>query len=105
MPVLKVCGNPNTYERMRHDMDLNAGRIITGEKSIQEVGEEAFSAALEILSGRQTRNETLGYHSSIDIYTLGPVIWGAAPPKKGSPEPWIPAAGIGKGWGSLRRMC
>ncbi|MGI5973589.1 MAG: UxaA family hydrolase [Oscillospiraceae bacterium] len=74
MPVLKVCGNPNTYERMRHDMDLNAGRIITGEKSIQEVGEEAFSAALEILSGRQTRNETLGYHSSIDIYTLGPVI-------------------------------
>ena len=74
MPVLKVCGNPNTYERMRHDMDLNAGRIITGEKSIQEVGEEAFSAALESLSGRQTRNETLGYHSSIDIYTLGPVI-------------------------------
>ncbi|MFR1052271.1 MAG: UxaA family hydrolase [Lachnospirales bacterium] len=74
MPVLKVCGNPNTYERMRHDMDLNAGRIITGKKSIQEVGEEAFSAALEILSGRQTRNETLGYHSSIDIYTLGPVI-------------------------------
>ena len=74
MPVLKVCGNPNTYGRMRHDTDLNAGRIITGEKSIQEVGEEAFSAALEILSGRQTRNETLGYHSSIDIYTLGPFI-------------------------------
>ena len=26
MPVLKVCGNPNTYERMSHDMDINAGR-------------------------------------------------------------------------------
>jgi len=74
MPVLKVCGNPNTYERMRHDMDLNAGLIITGEKSIEEVGEEAFTAVLDLLSGRQTRNETLGYHSSIDIYTLGPVI-------------------------------
>lgn len=74
MPVLKVCGNPNTYERMKHDMDLNAGRIITGEKSIEEVGEEAFAAVLALLSGRQTRNETLGYHSSIDIYTLGPVI-------------------------------
>lgn len=74
MPVLKVCGNPNTYERMRHDMDLNAGRIITGEKSIEEVGEEAFAAVLALLSGMQTKNETLGYHSSIDIYTMGPVI-------------------------------
>lgn len=71
MPVLKVCGNPNTYERMSHDMDINAGRIITGEKSIEEVGEEAFSAILDLLSGKQTKNETLGYHSSIDIYTLG----------------------------------
>ncbi|MPL95615.1 hypothetical protein SDC9_41787 [bioreactor metagenome] len=51
-----------------------AGRIITGEKSIEEVGEEAFAAVLALLSGRQTRNETLGYHSSIDIYTMGPVI-------------------------------
>lgn len=33
MPVLKVCGNPNTYERMSHDMDINAGRIITGERA------------------------------------------------------------------------
>lgn len=74
MPVLKVCGNPNTYEWMSHDMDINAGRIITGEKSIEEVGEEAFSAILDLLSGKQTKNETLGYHSSIDIYTLGPVI-------------------------------
>ena len=31
MPVMKICGNPNTYERMKYDMDLNAGRIITGE--------------------------------------------------------------------------
>ena len=74
MPVLKICGNPNTYERMQHDMDLNAGRIITGERSIEEVGEEAYAAVLALLSGQQTKNETLGYHSSIDIYTLGPVI-------------------------------
>ena len=74
MPVLKICGNPNTYERMQHDMDINAGRIITGERSIEEVGEEVYAAVLALLSGRQTKNETLGYHSSIDIYTLGPVI-------------------------------
>lgn len=74
MPVLKVCGNPHTYQRMEHDMDLNAGRIITGQASIEQVGEEAFAAILKLLSGQQTKNETLGYHSSIDIYTMGPVI-------------------------------
>ena len=74
MPVIKICGNPNTYERMQHDMDLNAGRIITGEKTIEEVGEEAFQLMLQVLSGQMTKNEALGYFGSMDIFCLGPVI-------------------------------
>ena len=74
MPVIKICGNPNTYERMQHDMDLNAGRIITGEKTIDEVGEEAFDLLLKVLSGRMTKNEALHYFATMDIYCLGPVI-------------------------------
>lgn len=74
MPVIKICGNPNTYERMQHDMDLNAGRILTGEKSIDEVGEEAFSMLLDTLNGKMTKSEALGYFGSMDIFCLGPVI-------------------------------
>lgn len=74
MPALKICGNPNTYQNLRHDMDLNAGRIITGEASIEEVGEEAFQKMLDILSGEMTRNEALSYFGSVDICCLGPVI-------------------------------
>lgn len=74
MPVIKICGNPNTYERMQHDMDLNAGRILTGEKSIDEVGEEAFEMLIETLNGRMTKNEALSYFGSVDIFCLGPVI-------------------------------
>lgn len=74
MPVIKICGNPNTYERMNHDMDLNAGLIITGEKSIDQVGEEAYKMLLETLSGKMTKNESLGYFGSMDVYCLGPVI-------------------------------
>ena len=74
MPVVKICGNPNTYERMQHDMDLNAGRVITGEKTIEEVGEEAFDLMLRVLSGQMTKNEALGYYGSMDIFCLGPVI-------------------------------
>ena len=74
MPVLKICGNPVTYEHLKDDMDLNAGRIITGEKSIEEVGEEAFARLIEVLSGKKTKCEELEYFNSIDIYTMGPVI-------------------------------
>ena len=55
-------------------MDLNAGRIITGEKTIEQVGEEAFEMLLKVLSGQMTKNEALSYFGSIDIYCLGPVI-------------------------------
>jgi altronate dehydratase large subunit len=74
MPVMKICGNPNTYERMQFDMDLNAGRIITGEKTIEEVGEEAFQMLIDVLSGKMTKNEALGYFGSMDIWCMGPVI-------------------------------
>ncbi|MDR2442622.1 MAG: UxaA family hydrolase [Deltaproteobacteria bacterium] len=74
MPVIKICGNPITYQNMINDMDLNAGLILTGEKSIDQVGEEAFALLLEVLSGKMTKNETIKYFSSIDIHVLGPVI-------------------------------
>lgn len=74
MPVIKICGNPNTYERMSHDMDLNAGLILKGEKTIEQVGEEAFQKALRVLNGQMTKNEAIKYFNSIDINTLGPVI-------------------------------
>lgn len=74
MPVVKICGNPHTYERMSEDMDLNAGLIIEGRKSIDEVGEEAFALLLNTLNGTMTKNEAIKYYSAIDIYTMGPVI-------------------------------
>ena len=74
MPVIKVCGNPLTYEHMENDMDINAGQILLGKKSIEEVGEETFAMLMRVLNGEQSKNETLGYFSAIDIYTLGPVI-------------------------------
>jgi altronate dehydratase large subunit len=74
MPVIKICGNPITFERMCNDMDVNAGTVILGQKSVRDVGEEVFALMLEVLNGRQTKNEALGYFGSIDIHTLGPVI-------------------------------
>jgi altronate dehydratase large subunit len=39
-PVIKICANPETYERMSDDMDINAGKILRLEASVDEVGDE-----------------------------------------------------------------
>lgn len=74
MPVIKICGNPRTYRRMEEDMDVNAGLVITGERSVEEVAEETFAKVVCVLDGEMTRNEAIGYFSAIDIHCLGPVI-------------------------------
>ena len=74
MPVIKICGNPNTYEHMKNDMDVNAGVIIEGKNSIDEIGEIAFQKMLRVLNGEMTKNEAIQYFTSIDIHCLGPVI-------------------------------
>jgi altronate dehydratase large subunit len=74
MPVIKICGNPETYARMENDMDVNAGLILTGEKTIEQVGEETWSKLCQVFCGEATKNEAIKYFNSIDIHTLGPVI-------------------------------
>lgn len=61
VPVLKVCGNPETYARMTDNMDINAGAIVTGERSIAEVGDEIYRAVLATAAGTPTRAEELGH--------------------------------------------
>src|ERR1700730_14817166 len=37
-PVVKICANPETYRRMADDMDVDAGRILTGDAGLDEGG-------------------------------------------------------------------
>lgn len=74
LPIIKICGNPNTFERMSDDMDVNAGRIIEGKNSIDEIVEEVLALLIRVLSGEQTKGETVKYSKTLDIYTIGPVI-------------------------------
>lgn len=74
VPIIKICGNPLTYDLLNKDMDINAGKIILGEKSIEEVGEETFDYILRLLSGKVTKAEAINYTTTMDIFCLGPVI-------------------------------
>jgi len=60
-PVIKICGNPLTYRRMEDNMDINAGAIIEGEKTVAEVGRQIFDEVLAVANGKLTKAELLGH--------------------------------------------
>ncbi|MEK0101054.1 UxaA family hydrolase [Streptomyces sp. A475] len=60
-PVVKVCANPDTYRRMSEDMDIDAGRILAGEASLDEVGDEIVEAIARTVRGEPTKSEALGH--------------------------------------------
>jgi altronate hydrolase len=55
-PSIKIATNSATYQRMRGDMDVNAGRIIEGT-SVEEVGREIFELLLKVASGEPSLSE------------------------------------------------
>jgi altronate hydrolase len=73
VPVIKVASNSNTYRRMTDNMDINAGVIADGEKTIQDVGREIFDAILRVASGERTKAEILGHHEFVP-WRIGPVM-------------------------------
>ncbi|MBY9004416.1 MAG: UxaA family hydrolase, partial [Candidatus Lokiarchaeota archaeon] len=38
-PVIKLCGNPKTCDWMAENIDVDASKVITGEKTLEELGE------------------------------------------------------------------
>ena len=67
-PVLKVCANPETYERMKADMDVNAGRILRGAATLDEVGDEIHDRIVDLGRDRRTRSEELGHVEFVLTY-------------------------------------
>lgn len=59
-PSIKVATNTEMYDRMSEDMDVNAGRIVDGTATLEEVGQELFDLVLAVASGEQTVSEDMG---------------------------------------------
>ncbi|MEM9361395.1 MAG: altronate dehydratase family protein [Bacteroidota bacterium] len=51
-PVIKISSNTNLAERMPDLIDVDAGAIITGQKSIQQMGEELMEYIIDVASGK-----------------------------------------------------
>jgi len=59
-PSMKVSTNTEMYQRLSADMDINAGSILSGGKSVEEVGQEIYDMWLRMASGEQSKSEAQG---------------------------------------------
>ena len=69
-PVIKVTGNSQTYEKMKGNIDINAGKIITEGATLDDIGKEIFDLMIRVSNGELTKAESLG-HREFGIYRIG----------------------------------
>jgi galactarate dehydratase len=73
-PVIKVSTRKALSERWHDLIDLDAGRIATGEASIADIGWELFRMILDVASGRrQVCADKLGLHNDLVLFNPAPV--------------------------------
>lgn len=60
-PVVKVTGNHDTYVKMEEDMDFDAGPVLEGRASPEEMAEALLRYIAGICGGQRTKAEKLGH--------------------------------------------
>lgn len=72
-PVIKVATRSDLARRWHDLMDVNAGRIADGEKTIEEMGWEVFHLMLDVASGKKTWAEHWKLHNALVLFNPAPV--------------------------------
>ena len=65
-PVIKVCANPDTYARMIDNMDINAGKILSDDMTLEDIAKEVYDKILNVMSGELTCSEKL-HHNEFSL--------------------------------------
>jgi galactarate dehydratase len=74
VPVIKVATRSDLARRWHDLMDIDAGRIATGDATIEDVGWELFRLMLDVASGRkETCAEHLKLHNALTLFNPAPV--------------------------------
>lgn len=74
-PCIKVATNTPLYNWMRDDMDINAGTILDGSETVEQVGRRIFEKVLAVASGEKTKSELAGIgDEEFAPWHLGPTL-------------------------------
>jgi len=73
VPVVKVSSRTALAEKWRDLIDIDAGRIATGQATIEEVGWQIFRFIVDVASGRKTWAEHWRLSNALSPFNPGPV--------------------------------
>jgi arabinonate dehydratase len=73
VPVIKISTNSRIARLMEDNIDINAGAIVDGNETIQDVGRRIFDVIRRVASGERTKSEILG-HKEFVPWRIGPVM-------------------------------
>jgi galactarate dehydratase len=73
VPVIKVATRNELAERWHDLMDVNAGRIATGDATIADIGWEMFHLMLAVASGKKTWAEHWKLQNALVLFNPAPV--------------------------------
>lgn len=60
-PCIKITGNSDTYNFMTDDMDFNAGLILSGDYSQEDMAIKLVDLVFDVAGGIKTKSEKLGH--------------------------------------------
>ncbi len=73
-PVIKVCSRNEMKDHWFDMIDISAGAVATGEKTIAEVGTEIFHFILDVAGGtKQPWSDRYGFHNDMCIFNPAPI--------------------------------
>ena len=74
VPVVKISTNTQLSKRWHDLIDIDAGVVATGEKTVEEMGWQLFQYLLQVASGQaQVACDRLGLHNDLTLFNPGPV--------------------------------
>ncbi|MEO1688966.1 MAG: UxaA family hydrolase, partial [Pseudomonadota bacterium] len=59
-PTIKLATNSELAGKMPEDMDIDCGPVVTGEKTVEEMGRDIYARLLAVASGERTLSEAQG---------------------------------------------
>jgi galactarate dehydratase len=74
VPVIKIGSNSKLSSRWFDLIDLDAGQVALGQKTIEEMGWELFTMILDVASGKKiVASDKLGLYNDLVLFNPGPV--------------------------------
>lgn len=73
VPTIKMSTNTELAQKKKNWIDFDAGRLVSEDKSFEELRDEFISYLLEVASGQKTKNEEFGFEE-IALFKNGVIL-------------------------------